>query len=61
MKKTLPSGLVTRSQARKDSENYSSVLAYEVIEDQQFKTSVTVPSKKKNNNLTQNTSPSVHA
>ena len=46
-KKTLPSGPVTRSQARKDSENYSSVLAYEVIKDQQLETSGTIPSQEK--------------
>ena len=43
--KTLPSGLVTRSQTRKDSESYSSVLVYEVIEDWQFETSGTIPSQ----------------
>ena len=46
-KKTFSSRLVTRSQARKDSENYSSVLAYEVIEDHQLETSGTIPSQEK--------------
>ena len=40
-KKTLPGRLVTRSQTRKDSETYSSVLAYEVIKDQQLEPSTT--------------------
>ena len=34
--KNLPSRPVTRSQTRKDSEAYSSVLAYEIIEDQEL-------------------------
>ena len=46
-KKTLPSRLVTRSQTRKDSETYSSILAYEVIEDQQLEPSETFPSQEK--------------
>ena len=47
MKKTLSSRPVTRSQARKDSENYSSVLAYEVIKDHQLETSGTISSQDK--------------
>ena len=47
MKKTLPSGPITRSQARKDSENYFSVLAYEVFEDHQLETSGRIPSPEK--------------
>ena len=46
-KKTLPSRPVTRSQTRKDSEAYSSVLAYEVIEDQQLEPSTTFSSQEK--------------
>ena len=37
--KNLPSGLVTRSQARKDTGEYSSILAYEVDEDNHLETS----------------------
>ena len=45
--KTLPSRPVIRSQTRKDSETYSSVLAYEVIEDQQLEPSRTFSSQEK--------------
>ena len=45
--KTLPSRPVTGSQTRKDSETYSSVLVYEIIEDQQLEPSRTFPSQEK--------------
>ena len=44
--KNLPGGPVTRSQARKDTENYSSTLAYEVIEDNYLETSKKSKSRK---------------
>ena len=45
--KNLPSGPVTRSQARKDTGEYSSILAYEVDEDNHLETSGTIPSQEK--------------
>ena len=41
------SSLVTRSQTRKDSKTYSSVLAYKIIQDQQLKPSRTFPNQEK--------------
>ena len=43
----LLSGLVTRSQARRDTGEYSSTLAYEVDEDNCFETSGMNPSQEK--------------
>ena len=45
--KNLPSGPVTRSQTRKDSETYSSILAYEITEDQELKPSIRFSNEEK--------------
>ena len=47
MKKNLPSGPVTRSQTRKDYKAYSSVLAYEIIEDQELEPSIRFSNQEK--------------
>ena len=45
--KNLPSGPVTRSQARKDTGEYSSLLAYKVDKDNHLETSGIIPSQEK--------------
>ena len=50
--KNLPSRLVTRSQARKDTGEYSSILGYKVVEDNHLETSGIIPSQKSKSLIT---------